>query len=398
MASLDPQLISFVIIVFVALFIGAILRIMKQPSVIAYIITGLILGPFGFGLIKDTNLISNLGNFGVVLLLFFAGMEMSLSKLISKWRIAILGTIFQILISVGVVYVLGYFLDWTFGRILLIGFVISLSSTAVVLKILDMKNETKTQTGQEAISILLVQDVAIIPMIMLVSVMGGDGIDYHILTLQLIGSILAIAFVIWMVRKNEIKLPFGEKFKGDSELQVLAAFVICFGIALISGLFQLSTALGAFIAGLFLSCAKETEWVHHSLQSFKVLFLALFFISIGMLIDMRFLFKNVIPLTILLLLVFFVNTLINALIFRWNGSSWRQSLYGGSILSQIGEFSFILAAIGLGVNLITDFGYQMTMALIALSLMISPFWIRFFSIFVEESDRFIKKQGIKIKV
>lgn len=389
MASLDPYLINIVILGFVALLIGTFLRIFKQPSVIAYIITGIVIGPSGLSLMKDESLVTSLGNLGVVLLLFFAGMEMDIARLVSNWKAAILGTGIQILISILVVLGMGHFLDWTLGRIVLMGFVISLSSTAVVLKILEMREETGTKIGQEAISILLVQDIAIVPMIIIISLLGGEGVDYGELSLQIIGSIVAVLFVIWLVKSKKIGLPFGSKYKDDSELQVLAALVICFGIALISGLFHLSTAFGAFLAGLYLSSAKETHWVHHSLSSFKVIFIALFFMSIGMLIDLRFLFDNLGQVLLLLFFVFFTNTIINAVIFRWNGSTWRQSFYGGSILSQIGEFSFILAAIGLGAGLIEDFSYQLTIIVIALSLAISPLWIRFFCTFIRESERII---------
>lgn len=391
MVSIDPTLINLVIVSFVALTIGIVLRFYKQPSVIAYILTGIILGPFGLGLIKDAQLISSLGNFGVVLLLFFVGMEISISKLVSKWRIAIIGTSLQIIISVAVVYILGHFLHWSLGRIILMGFVISLSSTAVVIKILESKNELKTKTGQDVLSILIVQDIAVIPIIILISLMSGQSVNKHEIFLQAVGGVLAILFIIWLIYKRKVSLPFGSRIKEDPELQVLAAFVICFGIALLSGLFQLSTALGAFIAGVFLSTAKETEWVHHSLHSFKVIFLAIFFVSIGLLINLKFLWSNMLQIISVLFLVYFTNTIINMLIFKFNGRTWGQSFYGGSLLSQIGEFSFILAAIGLQTRLITDFAYQMTIEVIALSLIISPFWIALFYNFVKKSRKAISK-------
>jgi len=391
MVSIDPTLTGFVIISLVALLVGMVLRYFKQPSVIAYIITGVILGPFGFNLIKNADLINQLGNFGVVLLLFFVGMEISISKLVSKWRIAIIGTLMQIIISVLVVYILGYFFYWSLSRIVLIGFVISLSSTAVVLNMLENNKELKTKTGQDVLSILLIQDIAVIPMIIIISLLGGQSVNRHDVILQIIGGIIALIFILWLLHKKEIRLPFGSKIKHDPELQVLAAFIICFGIALVSGLFQLSTALGAFIAGLFISSTKETEWVHHSLHSFKVIFLAIFFLSIGMLINLEFLWTNIFQILMVLFLVYLTNTVINAFIFKINGRTWKQSFYGGSLLSQIGEFSFILAAIGIQIKLISDFAYQITIQVIALSLIISPFWIALFCHFVKKTRKIIKK-------
>ncbi len=379
MTNLDPSLLIFVIICFSALAVAIVLRFFRMPSVISYIVAGMIIGPYGFDLIKDQDMITTLGNFGVVLLLFFVGMEVSIKDMISRWKVSVLGTVMQIFISVAIVFLLGRWLGWPIGRIVLLGFVISLSSTAVVIKILESKKEIQSRMGQDVLGILIVQDIAIIPMIVILGLLGGNGIDYKEISLQVIGGILAIASMIWVLRKKNVRLPFGSKFKDDPELQVLAAFILCFGIALLSGFFHLSAALGAFMAGVFLAHAKETEWVHKSLSSFKVIFLALFFISIGMLINIEFFFSNIWLILIVLFLIFLTNTLINVFIFRWHGRSWCESFYGGSLLSQVGEFSFILAAIGVQAGLILDFPYQITISVIALSLIVSPMWIGIFS-------------------
>ena len=397
MVTFEPLLVQVFTLTLIALAIGIILRYFKQPSVVAYILTGVVIGPFGFNLISDTEVITSLGNFGVVLLLFFVGMEISLKDLIVRWKIAIIGTGLQILLSLFLIAVLGYFLEWAFGWIILVGFVISLSSTAVVLNILEAKKEVKSKIGQDVISILLIQDLAFIPMIIILTNLGGGPVNIQTTFLQIFGCALAMIFIWWLIQKGSVHLPFRKKLRQDKELQLLASFVICLGIALLSGLFQLSTALGAFIAGLYLSSAKETEWVHNSLSSFKVLFLALFFMNIGMMIDFSFLAAHFVIIMEVLFLTYFTNTLINAIIFRVSGESWANSFYGGSILSQIGEFSFILVAIAISVGLINDFAYQLTVIVIALSLLISPFWISFFSRFVKETSAFVRRGNRFVK-
>ncbi|MFH1849697.1 MAG: cation:proton antiporter [archaeon] len=391
MVSVDPVILNIAILSLVALLIGMVLRYYNQPSVIAYILTGIILGPYGFHLLRDNALVSHLGNIGVVLLLFFAGMEISIDGLIRKWRIAIIGTFFQIMISVLVVYILGHYLGWPVGRSVLIGFVISLSSTAVVLNIIQNRNELGTKTGQDVLSILLIQDIAVIPMIIVISLLSGNAVNPGEVLLQVIGGILSVLFVIWLVYKKHVSLPFGSRIRQDHELQVLAAFILCFGIAVVTGLFQLSTALGAFLAGVFLASARETEWVHNSLHSFKVIFIAVFFLSIGMLIDLRFLWDNLALILVILFFVYLMNTLINAIVFRLNGRTWRESFYGGSLLAQIGEFSFILAAIGLQTGIIAGYSYQITIEVIALSLIVSPFWIGYFCRFMKRARKLYDK-------
>ncbi|MGB5849082.1 MAG: cation:proton antiporter [Ignavibacteriaceae bacterium] len=371
----DPLLSKFVIIIMVIILIGYVLRLLKQPYIIAYIIVGIIIGPRGFELFTDEKLISNLGSFGLVLLLFFVGMEISLPKLISMWKISIIGTLLQIILSILAVWVVGLFFGWELNRIVLIGFVISLSSTAVVIKLLQERGELNTRAGQNVVAILLAQDVFVIIMLIVIYYLGGKGLDIPILIKQLIGAMLIIGIIIWLIKYKRIKLPFNNVIAHDHEMQVFVAFILCFGFSILIAFFNLSSALGAFVAGLIVSTSKSTEWVHRSLHSFRIMFLALFFVSIGMLIDTQFIWDNIVELSLLVGLVFLTNSLINAFILKLLKESWKESFYAGVLLSQIGEFSFILAATGYYSNMINLYGYQLSISLISLTLLLSPFWI-----------------------
>ena len=151
--------------------------------------------------------------------------------------------------------------------------------------------------------------------------------------------------------------------------------LICLGLSLLTGLAHLSTALGAFAAGILVTAAKETQWVHHALEPFRVIFVALFFVSVGLLVDIEFITGHIVQVVVLVTIVLVTNTLLNGGILRLLGYRWRESLYAGAMLAQIGEFSFVLAAVGLANNIINQVAYQYTIAVIALSLLISPFWI-----------------------
>lgn len=389
---LIPKIVVFFI---VALIMGLALRTFRIPSVVAYIITGLLLGPFGFSLITDEGLIANISNFGVILLLFFVGMEFSINEFISKWKLSIIGTLIQVIISVLVMFGIGLMFGWHIGRIILTGFVISLSSTAVIIKILENKGELKSKIGQDVLSILLIQDLAIIPMVIIITYFGGEKINSNQIILQIIGCILIIGFIVWLLKNKNISIPFVKKMREDPEFQILLAFIIGFGFAAITSIFGLSAALGAFIGGVFISSTKDNHWIHETLQSFKVIFLAAFFISIGIMVNLNFLFLNIGVITLLLLALYLTNTLINAIIFKLNGDSWKTSLYGGALLSQIGEFSFILVQIGLNNKIIQSYAYNLTISVIALSLMISPMWIGFFSKLVDRTEWIIKNDNIK---
>ncbi|HAI97774.1 MAG TPA: cation:proton antiporter, partial [Methylococcaceae bacterium] len=183
------------------------------------------------------------------------------------------------------------------------------------------------------------------------------------------------ALAIWVSVKDRIILSWLKKIADDKEMQLFAALGICFGMSFLTGVLQLSTALGAFVSGIVVSSARETEWVYKSLDSLRVIFIALFFLSIGMLIDLSFVQKNIVEVGLLVIAVMVSNTMINAIIIYLFAKEWRPSFYAGAMLSQVGEFSFVLAAIGLNTGIINDYGYQTTIAVIALSLFLSPIFI-----------------------
>jgi len=372
---MDPALPTLVAVLLVIFTLGLLLRLLKQPHVVGYLLAGICLGPELLGLISDKALLERLGAFGVVLLLFFVGMEISPQRLVNNWRVAVLGTLFQILISVGVIWLLGAWFDWPLGRTLLFGFVISLSSTAVVLKMLQDWGEMDTNVGQNALGILLAQDLAIIPMLIVVNLLGGEEVQTSELTMQLVGGVIMIGIFAWIVYRGEIRLPFDRWIKNDHELQVFAAMGVCLGLGMLTGFFSLSTALGAFIGGMIIGAAKETQWVHHSLEPFRVIFVALFFVSVGMLVNIELILQNWLPILLLVLATFATNMIINAVILRFLGSSWADSIYAGSLLAQIGEFAFVLAAVGLHTGVIIETAYQLIIAVISLTLLLSPAWV-----------------------
>ncbi len=372
---IDPALPVIVGVILAILLIGFVMRALRQPQIVGYLIAGLLIGPYGLGLLEDPDLIGRIGGIGLIVLLFFVGMEASPHSLLSRWRLAIFGVLLQVGITVAAVWLIALYLDWSWSKILILGFVISLSSTAVVLKLLKDWNELNTQTGQNVLVVLLAQDMALVPMIITVNMLGGSDVSNSELIAQLIGAILLIGIAAWVFTRDHIKLPFARKLTSDHELQVFAALLLCLSLALVSGELGLSTALGAFVAGLVVSSARETDWVHESLEPFRVVFVAAFFVSVGMLIDIEFVRNNLLHVTVLVVLIVILNTILNAAILRLLGSSWRRAGYAGALLSQIGEFSFILAALAHTEGLVPDEDYRLIVAVIAISLMLSPAWI-----------------------
>ena len=374
----DPVMLQIVGAILVILVVALAMRILRQPHVIGYLLAGILLGPHGLAFLTEQETIARVGEFGVVLLLFFVGMETSPRKLMENWRVTFLGTGVQIVGSIFLIWLLGLYLDWSWGQIVLLGFVISISSTAVVLNYLRLTGQMNSKIGRDALGVLLAQDLALIPMLLVIGFLGGSSQpDRQIYLLQGAGVVLVGALLTWMLVSKRVRLPLSPRIRQDHEMQLFLAFGLCLGFALITGLLQLSTALGAFIAGMLIGEARETTWVHEQLEPFRVVFVAVFFVSIGLLVDVEFLVGNWALVAFLVIAVFVGNTAINAVTFRMLGDPWRYAIFAGAHLAQIGEFSFVLAAAGAEQGLISDYILRLTVATIALSLMFSPAWISF---------------------
>ena len=384
---LDPVLPGFVGLVFILLILALTASAVRQPVIFGYLLGGLLIGPSMLGLVNDVAMIERLGAVGVVLLLFFIGLEVSPRALAANWQVAVVGTVLQVALTTALVCGFGALLDWPLGARLLLGFVVSLSSTAVVLKLLKDWGELDTRVGQDVLGILLIQDVIVIPMLIVLSLLTGKPLDGREMMLQLAGGIVLVMVVVWVVRRPRIDpLPFVGMMKREADLQVLGPLVVCFGLALFSASLHLSTALGAFVAGIVIRASRSTGPAEHSLGALRVLFVALFFASIGMLIDLSFIERHWWQVLTLVAMVLVANTLLNGLLLRVLGRSWREGFYAGALLAQIGEFSFVLAAVGFQAGVITGDSYQTTVAVIAIGLLISPVWIKLVKFALDQAE------------
>lgn len=375
LVALQPHLLIMVLVLCLVMLLGLLLHRWKQPLVIAYMLAGVLLGKSGFGVVKDEILMAELGELGIILLLFFIGMEISLPDFLKRWKIALGGTLMQIFGSVGLMFGLGYLLGWDYQRSVVLGFVISLSSSAVIIKMLQDREETSSPTGQSVISILLMQDILLVPMMIAVQYLGGTAPTAFEIGLQITGGLLLMAGMIWLVRQKTITLPLTETLEKDHELQVFFACIICFGCAVLTAAFGLSAALGAFVAGMVVHATPSTTWFEESLHPFRVVFVALFFISVGMMMDLNFVYQHAWTVLSVLVLVYVSNHLVNTLVLQSFLKDWRKSLYGGALLAQIGELGFIVMSIAYQEQIVTDFVYQLTVVTTVLTLLISPFWI-----------------------
>jgi len=373
---LDHDALTAIAIVVVGALAGGIfLSRIKQPAVIGYIFAGIILGPSGFALVEDRANVNLLAELGVLLLLFLIGIELSLRDFARVWRVAMLTMLLQIAVSLGVVFVLGQLLSWPIAAIVLVGFAVSLSSTAVAIKTLEEIGELKTDAGRIAVGVLIAQDLAVVPMLLIMNGMASGGFE----TATLVKVGLAIGFLALFIKflsgRRRLSLPFAHLIGANHDLTPLSALGYCFAAAAISGLLGLSPAYGAFLAGLFIGNSTERAVMHSATLPVQSILLMVFFLSVGLLIDFAFIWDNFWTVMMFLLFVAILKTAMNVTILHALGESWQNAFLAGVVMAQVGEFSFVLAATASNSNLISADGYRLLVAVIALSLVLSPLWL-----------------------
>ena len=369
------DLTTLALIVVAALGCGLLLARLKQPVIVGYILAGLILGPSMLALVEDRDQIAIIAELGVLLLLFIIGLELDLRALKTVYRVAVLTMLIQAAGSVGIMLLLGQFLGWGADLGILIGFSFALSSTAVAIKILEDTGELHSDSGRITVGVLVAQDLAVIPMLLIVGGLTGDGYSvFTLLKLVLAVAILAM-FIRYLATREPIKVPMARFMDGSTDITVLATVAVCFAVAAIAGLAGLSPAYGAFLAGLFFGNSTHREQMLRAALPIQSLFLAAFFLSIGLLIDLGFIWDNLLQVIILLLLVTVVKTAVNIGILRLLRLPLQQAFYIGVVIGQIGEFSFLLVATGTDSGVVDDATNRLLVAVIALSLVISPLWL-----------------------
>ncbi|MCJ7616064.1 MAG: cation:proton antiporter [Desulfobacterales bacterium] len=371
-----PLLNDIVIIFGLSIAILFICHRLRVPTIVGFLLAGILAGPYGLGLVKAVHEVEILAEVGVVLLLFTIGIELSLEKLLQIKKSILMGGSIQVLLTFSVAFVIARQLGQPVGSSIFIGFLISLSSTAIVLKLMQERAEVDSPHGRTALGILIFQDIIIVPMILVTPLLAGAtghaGESVLVLIVKGIGIIgLVIVSAKWIVPQVLYQIARTR----SQELFLLSIVVICLAVAWITSSAGLSLALGAFLAGLIIS---ESEYSHQALGSilpFRDVFTSFFFVSIGMLLDVGFLFRHPGTIALIALGILVLKSIIAGFATVLLGFPLRTSILVGLALSQVGEFSFILSKTGVEHGLLTGNVYQMFLAFSVLSMAATPFII-----------------------
>ena len=371
----EAGLIAISVIGLAALLCGMVMTWLRQPAIVGYILAGVILGPSVLGLVAERENIRLLAEIGVLLLLFLIGMELSLKSFLRVWKVALGCMLLQLAGALGFNFLLGYFLNWNPVAAMVGGFVMALSSTAVAIKILEDIGELDSDSGRLTVAVLIAQDLAVVPMLLIISNLGGETAFGWTGVAQVgFAVVFLVGFLAALAKYGTVRIPFIEHLAGHADLRALAALALCLGAATVSGLLGLSPAYGAFLAGVLIGNSRVSEAMERATQPIQSLLMMVFFLSIGLLIDLGFIWANVGAVALWLLVVTLFKTMLNIGILRALGTPWNQAFLAGTVMGQIGEFSFVIAAAAFTAGLITPEGQRMAVAIIALSLVVSPLW------------------------
>ena len=380
--NFEELLKSIVIMLLTILLIGLFLKKLSQPYFVAYIIAGLLLGPHCIKVFSNADTIGVIGELGLLIQMFFIGTKMEIQSLAKNIKKPVTGVSVQLFLSFIFISLLGLYQHWSWKEVLLFSFIISLSSSAIILEYLEKNNELRTPLGTLSSGILVLQDFLLVPMLLTINFIGQKSLTLNQI-IPLVVSTIAITFLLRTIFINKnINLHLPDKLKDDHEAQVFVGLLLCFGFSWLTQILHLSAAIGALIGGILISKSNSTQWLENKLIPFRVFFLSLFFLSIGLQINVDFLMQHLGLIFLIVAIILLVNSAINAFVFRLLKVGWRNSIYAGALLSQIGEFSLVLCIVAKTQNLLTDFWYQLTLTVISATMLLTAIWINIIRTFL----------------
>jgi CPA2 family monovalent cation:H+ antiporter-2 len=371
---MTQSLTSMALVLGLTLALGLFFERFRQPSIIGYSLAGILLGPSGFAMIADREGVTFLAELGVLMLLFLLGLELSLRSFKSVLGSSFLITLGQLVVSGLLMVSLGFIFDLSSGLVVVMTCGLALSSTAVAIKMLENIQELRTDVGRIAIGVLIAQDLAIVPMMVVLKSLGQGSWSMTIVYKVLV-SVAILGALIWLFsRRQKIHFPLSRYVTDSKELVPIAGLGFCFGAAALTGLLGLSAAYGAFLGGLILGNTTERHVMVEATKPIQTVLLMVFFLSIGLLLDLQYIAQHYIKVTVLLFFITIGKTILNIGLIHVLRQPWQRSFLAGLALSQVGEFTFLLTSIGFEANLIDGEGQKLIISLTALSLALSPFW------------------------
>jgi len=356
----------------------ALFRALRLPAMLAYFLVGLALGPYTFGLLPNTEANREFAEFGIVFLMFSIGLEFSLPQLYAmRKKVLGLGGA-QVLITLAVIMGLAKLAGLNWPAAFVVGTALTMSSTAIVSKILAERIDLNSRHGRLSIGVLLFQDIAVVPILVLIPALGAANANLmDVLGLAMLKAAAMLLF-LFTIGKWLINPWFNLVASGRSrELFVMNVLMVTLLLAYATKMAGLSYALGAFIAGMLISETKYRYQVESDISPFRDILLGLFFVSVGMLLNLKEIFSNIGLILLVLVAFILFKAAVVALVVRLVKYETGVAIRAGVILAQAGEFSFVILALGVEQKLLNGQALQVVLAASLLSMVIAPFLIQY---------------------
>jgi CPA2 family monovalent cation:H+ antiporter-2 len=372
-----PLLKDIFVIFGLAVVVALVCHRLRIPPVVGLIITGVIAGPHGLRLTSEPEAVKQLAEIGVIFLLFTIGLEFSVDSIRHVKRLFFGAGPLQVFVTAGIVTGLSLAAGTTVPVAVFVGLIASLSSTAIILKLLQDRSELTSAHGKGTMAILIFQDIAFVPMMLVIPFLAGQGGDN---IWREVGMLVAKVAVIWMVvafaaPRLVPRILTAIARTGSNELFLLSIGVLCFAVAWLTSLGGLSLALGAFLAGLILSDSEHSHRTLENVLPFRDVFSSFFFVSMGMLLDSRYVMSHAPEVLLGTIAVIVLKAGVSSGVILALGLPYRVSLLTGLGLAQTGEFSLMLLSAGLAVGLVNSDGYQFILAACLFSMVAAPFLV-----------------------
>ena len=371
-----PLLYDICIIFGLSIGVLLICHRLSVPSVVGFLLTGLIAGPHGLGLIQVDREVEILAEIGVILLLFAIGIEFSLKNLLRIKQAVLMGGSLQVGLTLLAAFALARHFGQATNESLFIGCLAAVSSTAIVMKLLQERDETRTPHGGTALAILIFQDIAIVPMMLITPILAGHAGDISRALILLLAKAAVMIAVVFVGAKYVVPLMLSQVLRTRSrEIFLLSVLAICLAVVWLTSRFGVSLALGAFLAGLIVSESESSHDALGHISPFRDVFTSFFFVSVGMLLDFHLLFQKPLLIAGLTIGVFIAKSIIAGGVTSMLGYPLRTAILAGLTLSQVGEFAFILAKSGVEHGLLSDANYKLFLAVSVVTMAATPFII-----------------------
>jgi len=367
---------EIVIILSVAIPIIFLFKKLKMSSIIGFLIAGVVIGPYGLELISSSEQIETMAEIGVILLMFTIGLEFSLGKLVKMKKLLLYAGTAQVGITIVIVAFLFSILGFRLPQVLFFGMLISLSSTAIVLKILVDKNELDAPQGKISVAVLIFQDIIIVPMMIMLPILGAkEQLSILEISCKLLFAFGAVSVILFLARFFIPKILFQIANLRIREVFTIGILLLILGTAYLTESIGLSFSIGAFIAGIILAESDFNHEIIAEILPFKDAFNSLFFISIGLLLNISFLLSFPMQLIGLVLGIIIIKSIIIMVIVLWLKFPLRIAVITGVSLAQIGEFSFVLAQSGAKFGLIGGEYFNAFLAASIFTMILTPILI-----------------------